>query len=428
MMERDWPETFLAHVWAEQRLRAPFLCDDGQRVEVLFAGHHNTMAGPDFVHAVLRLDGLPVRGDVELHHTPADWQAHGHHTDPRYNRVVLHCVFAGEPKATLREDGQRVPILNLQDHLHDDLSLMLRRWKRRKHPLPSPTCPSVASWTPARKRALLRSAGQERLQRKLGRFEAELGFAGWDQLMYAGVLEALGYSANKLAMCALAQGFPWSEITGWQGVDRQTLAAIWMGGSGLLEHLPRQIPHSLATRWRDAYVRQTYHRREVTVSWQLFRQRAANHPAVRLVQAAALLHPMLGKPLHQRLLSLFAVPAGALHAESLRAALAAQFHSDDLPEGLRIGRARLDAYAVNILLPQALLFARHGGHEELAEALQTLWNTWPRMAANKPLKQFEALWGVRCRSAVEQQGALRLWRLYCAQHQCELCTEHIEKG
>ncbi|MCD4828306.1 MAG: DUF2851 family protein [Candidatus Cloacimonetes bacterium] len=429
MTKHEWPESFLAHVWSEQRLRSPLVARSGKIVQVHFAGHHNTMAGPDFRFALLDIDGQAVRGDVELHHRPGDWQAHRHHTDSGYNRVVLHCVFEGgkSDQTTVREDGGRVDIVDLEPNLHEALSLMLRRWKRRKRPISDPRCSLVADWTPARKRALLRQAGHERLERKVHRFGVELAFADWDQLLYQGLFEALGYSANKLAMYDLAQAIPWRVVSEWKGIDASTLASVWMGAAGLLHHLPRKVPGALATRWRDAYVRQDYCRRQVYIEWRSFRQRAVNHPAVRLAQAATALRPALGRSLFRRFLELFSLPVGKLTPERLRQSLATVFHCDDLPDGLRIGRDRLDAFAVNILVPQALLYARKQGYSELEEAVYSLWETYPRMATNQPLRRFEKLWAVRCKTALEQQGALRLWRLYCNEHRCDVCDNHLVK-
>lgn len=69
----------------------------GEPLWVVFGGRPGGPAGPDFRDAVLaRADGTRVYGDVELHLRAAGWQAHGHASDHRYDRVVLHVVTQAE--------------------------------------------------------------------------------------------------------------------------------------------------------------------------------------------------------------------------------------------------------------------------------------------------------------------------------------------
>lgn len=65
---------------------------DGRRVVVISRGERNLGAGPDFLDAVLLVDGHLVVGAVEMHRHERDWLAHGHHRDTAYEYVVLHVV------------------------------------------------------------------------------------------------------------------------------------------------------------------------------------------------------------------------------------------------------------------------------------------------------------------------------------------------
>src|SRR5258706_3172195 len=90
-------ETELIARWAAGEWReATLLASDGQQYRVVYEGRRGGGAGPDFRDAVLACpDGARLHGDVELYLRAANWRAHGHQRDPRYDDVVLHVVLAG---------------------------------------------------------------------------------------------------------------------------------------------------------------------------------------------------------------------------------------------------------------------------------------------------------------------------------------------
>ncbi|MGB6896378.1 MAG: DUF2851 family protein, partial [Dehalococcoidia bacterium] len=109
-------EAALSELWREQRFpRSALVTRQGVPLRVLHPGRPGRGAGPDFRHALLETpSGAVLRGDVELHALASSFRAHGHHRDPRYDRVILHVVFEDD----LREDtplasGRRVPVVAL---------------------------------------------------------------------------------------------------------------------------------------------------------------------------------------------------------------------------------------------------------------------------------------------------------------------------
>jgi hypothetical protein len=104
---------------------------NGGWIRIVFPGHPGGSMGPDVHDAVLYLssshcstvDGElqsdpPEKriGDVEFHIRASDWEVHQHHTDPRYNGVILHVVLVCDRVGpTIRQDGQSIPICSLYD-------------------------------------------------------------------------------------------------------------------------------------------------------------------------------------------------------------------------------------------------------------------------------------------------------------------------
>ena len=99
------PEALVHDLWlAQQFLRAGLATVSGDPVGVLHPGTPNTDAGPDFRAARIRIADVEWFGDVEIHLRSADWLAHRHHLDPRYDSVILHVTLSADAEL----DGQEV--------------------------------------------------------------------------------------------------------------------------------------------------------------------------------------------------------------------------------------------------------------------------------------------------------------------------------
>ncbi|MDR2850101.1 MAG: DUF2851 family protein, partial [Verrucomicrobiota bacterium] len=100
-----WTERHLQCLWYDAKLRpAAFPAPGGETVTVLDPGEWNLEAGPDFLNATLLVQpgARQLRGDIEVHVHPADWDAHAHAADPAYARVIAHVTwYAGPPPRTL---------------------------------------------------------------------------------------------------------------------------------------------------------------------------------------------------------------------------------------------------------------------------------------------------------------------------------------
>src|SRR5579883_1380221 len=123
-------ESLLQQMWREPKrylVSMPRLTD-GTVIEILHPGEFNDhRGGPDFLGGEIVVDGLRIKGDIELHRSTSDWNAHGHTDDPKYFQVVLHVVMdhdeAFEP---------RMPTLILRDNLSfDERSFWQELFERR---------------------------------------------------------------------------------------------------------------------------------------------------------------------------------------------------------------------------------------------------------------------------------------------------------
>ena len=243
-----------------------------------------------------------VRGDVELHVRQRDWSSHGHTQDPNYNGVVLHAALEVESDSTGLHSGGNAPVVSLAPLLdeadHQDPGAVAsdagepgagRRRPGRcfRQSLEACSNPWV---TPVRQPMaqageLLDRAGDQRFQARVREFavlleETGLAWDSGDEVLYEGLMEGLGYKANRQGFLSLANRTPWRrlvELTAGMSEEQAFLSVRgWMvqvsglnrklGTPASGEKLPSGIGPALGPG-----------------DWRLAGLRPANHPIRRMV-------------------------------------------------------------------------------------------------------------------------------------------------
>jgi hypothetical protein len=227
--------------------RSGLLLEDGRSLDVHFPGHPASAGGPDFREARLRLAGLEVVGDVELHLHPSGWRRHGHDADSGYAGVVLHVALHRDAFGDRAAPDPRAPGAELVLEPYLELSVAeLAAWTGGGEP---------GTGDPVRLLERLEALGRARFERRRRAFLRRAAAAGFEEALYRDLMTALGYRLNKAPFAELARLVPRSVT---RGLDRSALERLY-GEAG------RGLP------WRVAGVR------------------PANHPARRLSGWCALL-------------------------------------------------------------------------------------------------------------------------------------------
>src|SRR5260370_10367711 len=90
-LSHAWSELEYQALWYSGAFGSTFRGTNGSSVEILQFGFWNKEAGPDFVHALIRVNGIEtLAGDIELDLSAADWERHLHGENPAFRKVVLH--------------------------------------------------------------------------------------------------------------------------------------------------------------------------------------------------------------------------------------------------------------------------------------------------------------------------------------------------
>lgn len=437
-------ERTLVALWERQRFDRSALVDSaGRPLTVVFRGWPNRGPGPDFRQAILA-DGAGnlIRGDVELHVAAGDWSAHGHHRDPGYDEVVLHVVLgpAGAGPITLAS-GRTAPTVVLRgpvlppdgpDELPDD-------------------CRDAAGeWDAGALLGVLDRAGDRRLRIKADRFEAELAARDAAEVLYTGLLEALGYAANVRPFRTVAERAPLAVLEGFAagkgeaaavriveavllragGFLRPVLPGTTEAAAYLTDLLTAAGPDRLAGLAADP------------PGWTGRGVRPENAPARRLAGAARLIARCRERGLLatvaealrrpgsddalKRLEGLITVPPDGFWADH------ASFDRR-IPPGALIGADRARTLIADIVLPYVIALGPAIDEPDLADRAWAVFRAMPRLPENtitrRLIDQIDPAGALRrSLTARRLQGLLHLWRTSCEQRLCERCPIAAARG
>jgi hypothetical protein len=424
MSQPSVPEIILAQVWQAGWHARELRTTDGRRVGVVYRGVWTHAAGPDFRDALVELDGRLLRGSIELHVRAADWERHGHASDPAYADVVLHVVLTtGGALPTRHATAGEIATVELAAFLPGPLETF-----RAAHPVAElgaigvRTClPTLAGGREGDVRAVLRREGWRRLAEKQLRFAQALEVLPPAEALYRGLLDGLGLSQNRAGMLAVAEQLPLAalEAIARRGGRRGTLAAL-LGVAGFVPLSPTFSELAELDHVDTAAIERAFHAladaNDLTTlpasTWSLTRVRPGNHPVRRLASLASLVAGAAGDGL---LAAFQALPVD--DGRSWRTWLTASQPA--------IGASRAGQIEVNVLAPFLAAYAEANGDAALAERAALAWETLPGTlddaVAKATLRQIVGERRFPIRLAIEGQGLHQIGRHGCAKLRCFEC-------
>lgn len=415
--------------WLSRAAEPGMITEEDGPVTVVYPGRRNDDHGPDFRDAlVATCHGLQA-GDIEIHTESSGWWAHHHHTDAAYNRVILHVVFhhdAQRPAVTAA--GRTIPTLCLEKFMPQDAVSQ-----------PPPFYPDMSPVLPCRKAGnrygdavlagILTEMGRQRFLCKEAAFRQLMEGEAPSNIIYRGIIEALGYTRNREPMRRLADAVPVSQAS----------IGVLLGAAGLL---PSQrslreagqedpfIEHIEAEWQRSGLAPEL-----AEGDWHCSRVRPANFPVRRIAAMAALLERFNRGALWKEIAGLAeGCPTGRYQKELEKAFMvpALEFWEEYLDFGLPAqgkapalcGRGRAADIIINIVLPAMSAWYRRNGCEPEAAGILDTWVGWPGRgdyAGTERLRENLGLTTGRLLPSVQQQGLLHIRATWCSRGACRQC-------
>ena len=444
-------EAFVQKLWNEQQFFDTNMeAIDRRTIRVLKPGIWNHNEGPDFMHAEIEIDGKLQIGDVEIHVRSSEWYAHKHHLNSRYNRVILHAVFFNDDfnLRTRLQNGKRIPTLELLSWVDRETGDLYDQTQSTA--IEDGTCRVTGKQlNMAALKGVFESLGRERFLEKAESMRLLRTRLDFEQLLYEGIMEALGYARNSKAMRELAQHVPFADFDQKSELEIQ---AILFGIAGLL---PSQREKPLSTEgtndpsivaleeaWRtSAYAELPA--RMTEARWR-FTSRPLNHPTRRIAAMSRLIHQCHGS-LMMYFLPICEKALSAHTARQLRSIITelctllmleptgywekhSNFGSESRRKTALIGKDRALEIIINKILPAAYVWAVEAESQLLQDTVLRLYSTGSKSKGNKIIRKVDEQIFTETQqlrhlnpTAKIEQGVIRLYKNYCADRLCDLC-------
>lgn len=407
------PELLLHYIWQRGIFLAfPQTTTDGRSVEVLSVGLHNTDAGPDFTNVQLRIGGIMLVGNVEMHIFSSDWYRHHHHTDRAYDHIILHVVRKAD-KQVFNSQGEAIPQMELRypderDYLRQlasDAQWMdsaMGTHRCAKHLLDHPAL-ITEDW---KHTMLLR-----RLECKCQSISRLLTILKNDhaQAMYITLAHHFGFHVNGVPFELMAIQTPLAVLQKHRNSLFQ-LTAILLGQSGLLQASTNDADsmERITLQREYTFLQHKFGLEPIDASiWKQGRLRPQNAPEVRIRQLAQLLYQ--SEFLYSRIMS-------AASVDDMRELFTLQPITVDTMTRVMpappLGKSAVDSLIINVAVPY--LYAA-GKREQAFAILEAL-----PAENNSIVRQWQTL-GQITRTAADSQALIHLYQTCCQSGHCINC-------
>ena len=279
----------------------------------------------------------------------------------------------------------------------------------------------LAALDPLQRTGIFTALVFDRLRRKMHMVEALRAEAdeNWNQTFYLLYFRTLGDRRNQEAYLELARRVPYKIVLRERRVPH-AVEAMLFGASGLLD-LYRNDEYTLNLRRNFEHLAAKYEIRPLDPSvWALSEVRPANHPVLRLAQAAEffaqdefLMDRTMACRSEEEVRTLFGIEA----SEYWRTHFNPGAESDPRPK--RIGAFKANIIGINLVVVLQFAYGSYVANDRLRDSALSLLERLPA-EDNRYMREWTAA-GVKPRNAFESQALLQLATEYCAAQRCAQC-------
>ena len=291
-------------------------------------------------------------------------------------------------------------------------------------------CLNVYHVRPEAAVAFLDSAGAARFQEKAARFRQELCQDGANDVLYRGIFCALGYTKNKAGCLELAQRAPPERLNSCS--DIAEIQSVLLGTAGLLNDISETRVKEdylllLESIWQKKSCGEIMNAR----SWDFYKVRPQNFPARRIAGMSYLWQRYRSDGLFESILK----KAREYNCLKLRDSMVIAgdgYWIDHYNPGSRsfrplpylIGLDRATEIVINVILPLLYAWADLNKQPSFRDGIFDLNRIFPGSSGNSVERHVAGRWGMplkALKTAIHEQGALHIYKTFCAQGRCEGC-------
>lgn len=361
-------EQYIQLIWYYQLIRRDkLITEDGKPIVIRFPGVWNREGGPDFINAHLYINGKLFIGDIEIHLNQSDWYSHQHEKSGAYSNVILHVALWRDK--ILEDSFGNIPQLILSPYLEKSVIELINDIESESFNNNLMRKGTLLKGYLDKKSGIgeiLDSAGDKVFRLKSERFEKLLETLPPDEVLYRGIMIALGYKHNKAQFYELARLLPYAYLKeiahDYPLEEKRIIKECLLYASGFSNKNPIDIKLNHMNKW----------------CWRLRGTRPNNHPIKRIESISGLLVDVFNEGITNvfyKRLKVFIKQGNdkALPSKNICKELVDPFitHNIGVERGLLI--------LFNVILP---FFYAYCGEEDIRKFLYTLYTTHPPIANN----------------------------------------------
>lgn len=418
-------ESLLHFIWKFRLFDANTLqTTEGESVEIVYPGFHNTDSGPDFENAKVRIGQTLWVGNVELHIHSSDWEHHQHGDNSAYDNVILHVVYEDDRDTAMRPNGERIPLVVLNKRIYSPTLYRYEQLAERKKGIP---CEQFfleierQTLSPFLARLLV-----ERLEEKVKYIYQILNECkgDWENTAFQIIARYFGASVNKEPFEQLAKSLPvkiWAKYTS----DPLQVEALLFGQAGFLSgEVEEEYPKQLKKEY--LYLKRLHALSPLPKHiWKLLRLRPSNFPTLRIAQLSSLL--IKETNIFSVLLETKDIKAFHRFFDvEVSAYWKSHYVFDKKAKQVRshIGPTMKNILLINAVAPLLFAYGKYKGEESYCDwALQLLESCPPEKNA---LMEYWISLGVAPANSFDTQALLQLRTGYCNQFRCLSCAVGLQ--
>ncbi len=412
-------EEYLHYIWKFSLFDFKNLrTSNGEAIEIVNKGTHNTNAGPDFLNARIKIDETLWVGNVELHVKASDWDKHSHQKDSAYDNVILHVVLLDDKQIT-NSKGNCFPTLSLSSRID------LKHYSSYQNLVHSKTIIACEKYLPEISELKILAMKDRMIVNRLQR-KTQLAFDALERtkndyakVFYEMLASNFGFKVNAAPFEELAKRLPLNIIQK-NSSERIKVEALVFGVAGFLEENYKDAyPKQLVREFM--FLKEKYKLESINKSaWKFMRLRPSNFPTIRLAQFASFLFKNKG------LKNLLDVDDIKVWKNTFKV-FASEYWNDHSQfdkltkyRSKALGDASIDNILINTISRFLFVRGMYLGNDQLKIAA---FNILQEISSedNSIVRKWKSL-GIEAKSALDSQSLIELKNEWCENKKCLNCS------
>lgn len=412
-------EDFLHFIWQYQQFSKDQLqTTHGEQLAILQQGLYNQNAGPDFLSAKINIEGIDWFGHVEIHLKSSDWNLHQHQNNEAYNSVVLHVVWTDD-KPQLREDGSRIPTLELKSRVEINLIEKYKQLQENQEPIACKN--SISQVRSITILSMLDKACTQRLERKAQEVLQVLHSLNgdWEETTYRLLGKNFGFKINADAFIELCQSLPYKTLLKHVHQPKQ-IEALLFGQAGLLTARD-EYSDGLLKEYQFLSHKYSLRPRLKEHQWKFLRLRPANFPTIRLAEFASLINT------RPKLFTFFIESEPSQIIKALKNIEVNDYWSEHYQfgvpskrQGKSMGKQSAESILINTVVPLLAAYSLYLDDLSKMEKAEILLQQL-RPEQNNIIRLWESA-QQKAQTAFDSQALIELYNNYCNPRKCLSCN------